>query len=219
MKIGSILNKIFGKAFIKNLKTSVDRKKYIENECNLVNLEYEIFEAVDGKLHYDADFTIQHGNYHLVFPTSAGYMGNQITSYNVVTHAIALNAPSVMMFDDDCILSHTLNVEDEILKSIEINLPSDWDIVILGDIAGAGVDNSIIYYHKCLKHSDAAGSHGIAINNKIYAELQALYADSKWLNDGAIGRLIDLGKNVYKILPSICRQDRSVFSDIAQAFH
>jgi hypothetical protein len=220
MKIGTELNKIFGTAFIKNLKTSTARRNYIEAECNLVDLKYEIFEATDGKLFYDETFCLQHGPYHLTYPGSAGFMGNQKTSYNIITHAIALNASAIMMLDDDCIFKHTLNISEAALKLIKLNLPSDWDIVILGDIGGVEINsNDVISYHRCNQHSEAAGSHGIAINSKVFTELQALFSESTWLGDGAIGRLIDIGKSVYKLTPSICQQDRTVFSDINQYFH
>jgi hypothetical protein len=125
-----------------------------------------------------------------------------------------------MMLDDDCIFRHTLKMKDESLKLIESDLPDDWDIVILGNISDEeDIENKNIFYHKCSFHYEAAGSHGIAINNKIYGELQSLFSGSVWLGDGAIGRLINLGKNVYKISPSICHQDRTFFSDINQYFH
>ena len=220
MKIGAKLNTIFGTAFIKNLKSSTERRNYIENECNLIDLKYEIFEAIDGKLLYDENFCLQHGPYHLTYPGSAGFMGNQKTSYNIVTHAITHNIPSIMMLDDDCIFNHTKDISDEALEIIETALPVDWDIVILGDIGGGDISkDDLIIYHKCSQHHEAAGSHGIAINSKVYIELQSLFAESTWLGDGAIGRLIDISKNVYKLTPSICRQDRTVFSDINQYFH
>jgi GR25 family glycosyltransferase involved in LPS biosynthesis len=217
--LGDTLNKIFGTAYIKNLKTSVERKNYIINECNIVNLKYEIFEAVDGKLHYDNNFTLQHGPYHLTFPSSAGFMGNQITSFNIITHAITLNLPHIMMLDDDCIFRHTKDIKPEVIELINQNLPEDWDVIILGDIYDGEIGDRDIIYHKCAVHNEAAGSHGIAINSKVFKELQSLFSEPIWLGDGAIGRLIDIGKNVYKLTPSICRQDRTVFSDINQYFH
>ncbi len=217
--LGNTLNEIFGTAYIKNLKTSVNRRDSIVSECNAIDLKYELFEATDGKLHYDHDFTLQHGPFHLTFPSSAGFMGNQITSLNIITHAITSNVSSIMMLDDDCIFNHTVGMQDKVFKQIKQNLPKDWDIVILGDMHDIEVDECDINYHKCSIHHEAAGSHGIAINSKVFKELQSLFSETEWLGDGAIGRLIDIGKNVYKLTPSICRQNRSIFSDINQYFH
>lgn len=217
--LGNTLNEIFGIAYIKNLKTSTKRRDFIVNECSLIDLKYELFEATDGKLHYDHSFTLQHGRFHLTFPSSAGFMGNQITSHNIITQAIELNAPHIMMLDDDCVFNHTVVIKDEVLEQIKQNLPADWDIVILGDMHDVDLDDRSIGYHKCSAHYEAAGSHGIAINNKVFEELQSLFSETTWLGDGAIGRLIDMGKNVYKLTPSICRQDRTAFSDINQYFH
>jgi GR25 family glycosyltransferase involved in LPS biosynthesis len=229
MNIGPIFNKLFGTAYIKNLKNSINRRSHIEEELKLIELNsYSIVEAVEGVLHFDHNFELQHGRFLLKYPSSAGFMGCQMTSHKIIEQAISSNETTIMMMDDDCVFNHTTELNENSLKTIESNLPEDWDIVILGDIQHEGVsskcppkllENCSIEYRKCLVHDEAAGSHGIAVHNRVFPDLLQELSDTKFLGDGAIGRMIDIQKNVYKINPSLCIQDRTLFSDINHIHH
>lgn len=219
MKLGPTLNKLFGKAYIKNLLSSESRRLEMIKQCELINLDYEFTEAIDGKLHCDENYTLQHGPFFLTYPSSAGFLGVQMTAYNQLTHAIENNLEHAIFLDDDCRFDHTIDITEKFLRSIEDGLPEDWDIIILGDIDGESVINQNILYYKCTNHHEAAGSHGVAVNKKIFIELQSAYSSHEFLGDGVVGHFIDIGKNIYKLHPSICRQDRTIFSDINQIFH
>lgn len=219
MKLGNVFNKLFGIAYIKNLATSVERRAFIIEQCNSIELEYKIVPAINGRDLHDSSFTIQHGPFILTYPASAGFIGNQITSCQILNEAIEQNLDNFIMLDDDCVFNHAVNISEKSLIELEENLPSDWDVIILGDIGGKIVTSESILYHKCSAHREAAGSHGIAISKRVFTEMQELLAGRQWLGDGVIGRLIDIGKNVYKIYPSLCIQDRSLFSDINQLHH
>lgn len=219
MKLGNVFNKLFGVAYIKNLATSIERRAFIIEQCNSIDLEYKIVPAINGRDLHDSSFTIQHGRFLLTYPSSAGFIGNQITSYEILNKAIEQDLDNFIMLDDDCVFNHAVNISEESLIELEKNLPSDWDVIILGDMGGDVVTNESILYHKCSEHYEAAGSHGIAVSKRVFTEMQELLAGRQWLGDGVIGRLIDIGKNVYKIYPSLCIQDRSLFSDINQLHH
>ena len=219
MQVGPTLNNLFGKAFVKNLKRSTERRNNIEAQCRQVDLQYEIFEAVDGKLHVNADFTIMHGPYFLQYPSSAGYIGCQMTFHNIISHAIKNKYEKIMILDDDCQFHHTLNADKSILSDLEHDVPKDWDVIILGDMYGEEIANQKVSYHKCQIHGEAAGSHGLAINSSVYEDLLSVLSGTSFLGDGVIGRMIDIKKNVYKIMPSICTQDRKIFSDINEMHH
>lgn len=220
MKIGHIFNKLFGKTYVKNLKNSIERRNFIEDQCKQIDLEYEIFEAIDGTTLCDESFTLQHGPFFLQWPSSAGFLGIQKTNYLLLSKAIELDLPSCILLDDDSVFSHTTLMTNYSLKSIEASIPINWDMIILGDICGSEiiVDQPISCY-PCTRHHEAAGSHGVAINRSIYKELQFLLSGTEWLGDGAVGKLIDDGKNIYKFSPSLCRQNRTLFSDINKCFH
>lgn len=218
--LGELLNKIFGKAYIKNLKDSQDRREYIKAQCNSINLDYELVEAIKGVDidGIDEGFYIKHGGWEIPYPASAGFLGNQQTAINIINNAIDNNIEKFIGLDDDCIFEHTRNISSSAIKTLEDTLPENWDVVILGDIDGIDFNiNTEISYSKCTIHQQAAGSHGLAIRETVYKEFKKS-AETYW-GDGVIGDLIDRGLNVYKISPSICKQNRLLFSDINLRFH
>lgn len=220
MKLGEQLNHLFGKAYIKNLKESQIRRKFITEQCQSINLNFKIIEAINGMELPDINpqYTIQHGRFHITYPASAGLLGAQRTSLMINEIAIKENLNSYIGIDDDCIFDHALALSESAIIKLKDDLPSDWDVIILGDITGDDISHQTeVSYVRCLTHSWAAGSHGVAIRNTMFHE----YFDSSkaFWGDGIIGNLIDKGKNVYKIFPSICRQNRSLFSDINKIYH
>lgn len=217
MKLGNILNKVFGKVFVMNLVTSTDRRILIDKECKSINLDYEIFESINGRDHYGSAFTLQHGPYFLTYPSSAGYMGCQMTYHKLLTHAIDNKLSSLIVLNDDCTFQHTLNMSEDDILSVETRLPASWDVIILGAIKDRDVTESVNYI-RCTAHQQAAGSHGLIINGKVFNELKEIFAGMQWLGDGAIGHLIDIGKEVFIVSPSLCHQNRTLFSDINQCF-
>ena len=218
--LGYYLNKLFGPAYIKNLKTSVDRKNFIIEECNSIDLEYKIIEAIDGTNHCDDNYTIVHGPYTLKYPVSAGFLGALLTTQIILSFAIAEQLDHIMILDDDCIFSHTNKINKLYFANLENNLPNNWDIIILGSIRERSEnEHTPIDYYKCVVHGEAAGSHGIVVNRSIFKEFYQHLIDKKYWGDGIIGHFIDIGKNVYIIKPSICQQNRQLFSDINKCHH
>lgn len=212
MLLGPVLNKLFGKAYIKNLPGSLERKANIINQCNLIELQYEITEAIDGTKLVTPEYTLQHGPFFLTYPSSAGYLGNQLTTIKQIEAAISNNLSSLILLDDDCMFEHTLNLAE--YEPIISGLPSDWDIVILGTLGVEDLTNKTVHYAKATIHAQAAGSHGVAIRNTVYKDLLTCGKEMVYLGDGLIGRMIDIGKNVYIITPTLCYQKKPWFSDI-----
>jgi len=219
-KIGYYLNKLFGPAYIKNLKTSVERRDFIVNECNSVDLEYKIIESVNGTEHCNESYIIEHGPYTIEYPASAGFLGALLTTQNILSSAISEQLDRIMILDDDCIFSHTNKMNKHFFANLENNLPKNWDVIILGSILEKYDYLHIpIDYHKCLVHGEASGSHGIAVNRSVFEEFYQHLIEKKYWGDGIIGHFIDIGKNVYIIKPSICQQNRQLFSDINKCHH
>jgi GR25 family glycosyltransferase involved in LPS biosynthesis len=215
MLLGPVLNKMFGKAFIKNLPDSNIRRKHIIEQCNSINLEYEITEAVDGTKCVSTDFTIQHGQFFLTYPTSAGYYGNQLTNIKQLENIIDLNLPSCILLDDDCSFEHTIKLSENCLNLFENSLPDDWDIIILGSITGHELlETDNLTYFKVPHHNYAAGSHGIVMRNTVYYDFLRTAKEMKHWGDGIVGKQIDDKKNVYLVEPSVCVQKKPWFSDI-----
>lgn len=220
MQIGPTLNALFGKVFIKNLKESIVRREFITKQCQSINLDFELIEAINGMelAEMTPEFIVQHGSYRIEYPASAGFLGMQKTVLMINEIAIRENLSSYIGLDDDCVFDHALELLDIAVSNLANELPTDWDVIILGDISGDEINSQTnLTYIRCPEHSWAAGSHGVAIRNTVYHDI--IDSAKTYWGDGIIGNLIDKGKNVYKIFPSICRQNRSLFSDINKIYH
>lgn len=217
-KIGPLLNKLFGTAYIKNLPNSIERKRGIIEQCNIINLNFFITQAANGIELVNEDFTLQHGRFFLQYPSSAGYLGNQLTTFRQIKNAIQNNLSSLILLDDDCMFEHTQKLNITEYSRIERELPSDWDIIILGEIGITDLTNKTIHYMKATVHGQAMGSHAVAIRNTVYKDILIICKEMRYLGDGIIGRMIDIGKNVYIIRPTLCYQNPLYFSDINKCF-
>jgi len=215
--LGKILNETFGKAYIKNLKSSIERKEFIENNFKKIGLEYEIFEAYDGTKFVNEDYSIKHGSWKLPFPVSAGFWGNQVTTEHILMKEINNNTDSCMIFDDDSYF-YNFSRPIETLKTIKNNLPDDWDIIIFGSIEEIYQDFDF-QYNQTNSHSACSGCHGTAVKKSVYRILSELFREKQYWGDGCIGRLHDLGKKVYYIHPHIVAQNRKLFSDVNRIHH
>lgn len=219
MKLGYFLNKLFGPAYVKNLKASTDRFERITKECESIDLQYEIIEAVDGTKHCDSNYTIHHGHHKIAHPASAGFLGVHLTTEKIILDAINKKNDCVMVFDDDCVFSHTNKIDSNKFNDLEKKLPTEWDIIILGNIQVCeDYINTPITFKKCRLNGEAAGSHGVVINKNIYELYYSFIKEKKLWGDAIIGHFIDIGKNIYIIHPSLCQQNRTIYSDINKCF-
>lgn len=213
--IGKILNKRFGTAYVKNLHNSKDRMASFENTCKSVYLEYNRVEAIDGTKFIDQDYSFQHGQFNITYPSSAGFWGNQITSAFITMQEISINSDSFMLFDDDCVFNQNFSH----LTTENFNIPDEWDIIILGGINKQISDKQNIEYRKLSDPYDAAGSHGLCINSTVYMELYNMQIGLEIWGDGIIASFIEKGKLVYMVEPHIVYQDRELYSDINKIYH
>jgi GR25 family glycosyltransferase involved in LPS biosynthesis len=215
--LGKILNDTFGKAYVKNLKNSIDRKDFFENNFKKIGLEYEIFEAYEGIKFVNEDFSFQHGPFHITYPSSAGFLGNQMSTEHILTREINNESNSFMIFDDD---SYFYNFEksEDILKTIKSNLPDNWDVVIFGAMHEIYQDYDY-HYDRINHHNECAGSHGVAIHSRVYKTWLEVLRNRDFWGDGTIGHLHDIGRTVYYMNPNICAQNRKLYSDINKMYH
>jgi GR25 family glycosyltransferase involved in LPS biosynthesis len=215
--IGKIINETFGKAYIKNLKNSHERRNFIINNFDQIGLEYEIFEAYDGMKFVDEDYLIQHGNIQLGYPVSAGFWGNQTTTEHVYMKEINNDTDSFMIFDDDSYF-YNFDKSIETFTTMKTNLPEDWDIIILGSIEAIAEDGDF-KYKKVTDHTECAGCHGTAVNKRAYKRILEIAQKREFWGDGIINRFRELGGNIYYIHPHIIAQNRVLFSDVNKIYH
>lgn len=213
--IGKILNNRFGKAYVKNLHNSKERMRSFENSSKLVCLEYTRVEAIDGTRFIDQDYSFQHGRFHITYPSSAGFWGNQITSAFITMQEISINSNSFMLFDDDSVF----NQDFSYLNTDDFNVPDNWDVIILGGINKHISNKRDIEYRRLSDPSHAAGSHALCINSTVYRDLYNMQVGLEIWGDGIIASFIEKGKLVYMVEPHIVYQDRELYSDINKIYH
>jgi len=219
ISLGKKLNQIFGKAYIKNLKDSINRRNFVTHRFENIELEYELFEAIEGTKYIKDNFVFDHGSFHIDYPASAGFWGNQMTTLLILMKAINNNEKCFMTFDDDVYFYNYQHLQKEDYDSIEQNLPNDWDVIIFGGLHEDIKNINTFTYWKVINKADCAGCHGVAINNSVYKDWLKILDDKKYFGDGTIAALLEMGKNVYHINPWVCVQNRCLYSDINKKHH
>ena len=183
-------------------------ENWIENN---IKFDYKVFEAIDGTKFIDETYQMPR----IAYPTTAGVYGNQISTEHILIQEISKNSDSFMIFDDDSCFFTPFNT-----NSLPIdNLPSDWDVIILGDFYHKNVHQNNFTFNKVYSNTQVQGSHGIAVNKRVYKLWLEILQEKVYWGDGTIDRLFQLGRSIYTIYPSICFQDRTLFSDINKIYH
>ena len=216
MTIGEVINKTFGHVYVKNLSESVERRKLIQESFDRVGLKYSIETAYDGLKFVSSNFSFQHGPFHIKYPSSAGFFGGQLTTIRILMDEIEKQSPFHIMCDDDSFVRDISSLDSKQINTIASNLPSDWDIVILGSLNYDGKlnDTTEFSYVKCTHGWEAAGSHAVAINAKAYNWFFSKNIQFRFWGDGCIDSVIQDGMNVYMLTPSLIFQDRNCISTI-----
>ena len=164
------------KVFIVNLKESLDRRQYMIEEMKKTNLQYEFFDAVNGKgiknidKIYDKETAIKVYGREL----KLGEIGCAMSHLLIYKKMLEENIDQALIFEDDIIIANDFNkVLSKILK-LENN-----GIILLGQsdkkLKTKIYFQSISYHHKLKKiFNSGYGTYGYIIckkaAEKIYAE-------------------------------------------------
>lgn len=96
------------KIFVINLKKSTDRKESIIKQLSPLNIDYEFFEAINGREGLPEDLIDKPNDlYRKLFrsrPLSDGEKGVYASNYNLWKKCIELNEP-IVIFEDDIIIT------------------------------------------------------------------------------------------------------------------
>lgn len=179
-------NIFFEKIFIINMKDDVFRKDKIRNQMNEYNLEYELYEATNGRETPECQIIL---NNYLSQPLgtnchpleiklkrkllkNVGEIGYLFSWKNILNYSMN-KYRSIAIFDDDIILSKYFK---ELAYYYLTNFSfEDYYILNLGSTQYFSQDivlNKINYkitYYKCNENTD--GSFAVGLNYKIYNEL------------------------------------------------
>jgi len=151
------------KIFVINLARSPERRTSIEQQLSLLNLKYEIIEAVDGsKLSY-SEILIE--TKAINYALNCGEIGCSLSHISVYKKIIAGNVPLALVLEDDALISRvTIEALNEIEK-LNITTPT---VTLLTD--GPKYINKPLHHSQTGKYRiyrvlEAACSHGYVINN------------------------------------------------------
>jgi hypothetical protein len=164
----NLLNKIFDKIYVINLKQDVEKKNIIEKKLKELNIDYSIFEAVDGN---------KLKNVKLLSYGSVGAVGCRLSHMKILEDAIKNNYNRILVFEDDVIFRKNFNkhINWKLLylgcsyHGLPKNIKNSIDYVeTMGNTSGAfavGIHKDI--YNVILNH--------IKNTNRVYDTILALY--------------------------------------------
>ena len=131
----SLLNRVFDEIYVINMDRSTDRLEEIDGRLRRLGIKYQRISAVEGsKLSY-AEIRKETTLPSALFSTK-GAIGCALSHKKAWKDAVVRNLNRVLILEDDVILGET-NFEERFQRSWEA-IPSDWEIVNLGCIAGCG---------------------------------------------------------------------------------
>jgi GR25 family glycosyltransferase involved in LPS biosynthesis len=131
----SLLNRVFDEIYVINLDRSTDRLKEVDSRLKRLGIKYQRISAVEGnKLSY-AEIRKETTLPSALFSTKAA-IGCALSHKKAWQDVVNRNLNRVLILEDDVVLAES-NFEARFQKSWEA-IPSDWEIVNLGCIAGCG---------------------------------------------------------------------------------
>jgi len=155
----NLLNKIFDKIYVINLKQEVEKKIIIEKKLKELNIEYTIFEAVDGQ---------KLKNVKLLNYGTLGAVGCRLSHMKILEDAVKNNYTSILVFEDDVIFRKDFNKHLEEQYSTIKNNNVNWKLLYLGcSYHGLpkNIKNSIDYVETI---GNAYGAFAVGIHKDIY---------------------------------------------------
>ena len=155
----NLLNKIFDKIYVINLKQDVEKKNIIEKKLKELNIEYTIFEAIDGN---------KLKNVKLLNYGSVGAVGCRLSHMKILEDAVKNNYTSILVFEDDIIFRKDFNKHLEKQYSVIKNNNINWKLLYLGcSYHGLpkNIKNSIDYVETI---GNAYGTFAVGIHKDIF---------------------------------------------------
>lgn len=196
-----MINKIFDKTYVINLKKRPDRLVYIKEELKRVGInDYEVFEGVDGIL--------------LDYNTSLlkGEIGIHETHLRILKDAVKNGYKDILILEDDVVFTDEYETSNELIE----NLPENWDFIYFG--------GNHLYGKTPEEHDDlflklnfTVALHCVGIRSNIFELLiNSLEKDKNKQVDGIYASLHSK-LNAFSPKKNIAKQ-RPDFSDIQNKF-
>lgn len=208
MLLGENLNKTFGNVYLKNIPRAIKRFESFDQRAKNINLQYTKFRAIEGHTFVPDGYELKYRPDMYPPPSNKYLVGNGYSGIAILLDAMANNYESYVTCDDDTVFY------DLHLEYIKPKLPSNWDIIILGQIEKCNMkDHSAPWFIKLTSDPRTiAGCHCIAVHNKCYntflMEMMKFDVHGR-IGDSLIQMLVEQNRiNLYAMLPHITYQER-----------
>jgi GR25 family glycosyltransferase involved in LPS biosynthesis len=218
--INITVNSIFDKVFVINMKKDIMKRKLMQCKLDLLNIDYEFYNAIDGSDHpYIDDYNeyrkkpVTWGGAHyyerthkkkiIRNPWGWGYL---MSWKNILEKIIDKQYKRVLVFDDDVIFDKNFK---EKFSTFITSINDDWHIITLGvsqHVWGAVKVNK--NYYSTPFHTD--GSFALGIDRSIFQDLLNSVTKMNCVFDsGAVRDIYKHNKLCYTCYPNIVIADVS----------
>jgi hypothetical protein len=113
-----MLNKYFEKIYCISLKRRTDRREKISSHLNSLGIDFEFFDAIDGKEIQNVNPNLNHGE-----------IGCILSHLEIYKKSISDGIGDYLIIEDDCEFHLMLN---HLFSEFYKQLPDDWCLVYLG---------------------------------------------------------------------------------------
>jgi hypothetical protein len=208
--MANIINEIFDKIYIINLKKDFIKKRSIEKKLNILNIKHSFFEAIDGKKSPYKEIYENYVNKPIKFKGchplekrlnkkvlgSYGSLGILKTMEKIFEDARKNKYKKILTFQDDIIFDNEFNSKFE---NYIKNIPDDWKILSFGvsQHIWSNVELSVNkFFYKTPYHTDGAFAIGFdcTIFKRMLNEIRKFNCN---FDSGPI-------RNIYKGYPHNC---------------
>ena len=203
-----------------NLDRSKDRRQNIEYMCQRHGITAERFSAVDGKLLDLEDPKYQRALQKIKWwflienKKNVGHFGCYLSHMSIYEKFLQTNKQYCFILEDDAEFI-TSNLKEGIMKNMK-NLPSDWDILLLGYEVNGGPNgyNEVREGNKDTKLKNGlinlkyfTGTHAYILTRKCVEKLIENLQMMDWIIDWNIAYLAQRGiLNIYGAYPPLVCQ-------------
>ncbi|THD52615.1 glycosyltransferase family 25 protein [Enterobacteriaceae bacterium ML5] len=157
------------KIFVINLARSTERRASIEHQLKQFNLDYEIFEAVDGAQLSYAE--IMRDTKPLNYAISCGEIGCALSHIGIYKKIVAQNIPEALILEDDALITSQTADTLTWLSSLNISKPTVTLLTETTHYISKKLHVTNDDSHSVCSVLEAACSHGYVVNYEAAKQL------------------------------------------------
>jgi GR25 family glycosyltransferase involved in LPS biosynthesis len=172
------INDYFEKVYVISLRSDIYKQVKISYQLELLGIDYELFEAINGsELKFQREW-IAYRSRPLVTPLekqfnrkmieSEGAWGYLKTMQAILENAMAYKYNRILVLDDDCLFHNNFN---EQFSGLADKLPADWKLLLLGasQYQWDTIEVQENFYRP--KAIDTCGSFAVGYHSSVFQEI------------------------------------------------